>query len=43
MLIVSSLTMSAAIMFSRMGEQRGTVLAMLATAGIGILFVLLKR
>lgn len=41
-LIVSSLTMSAAIVFSRMGQQRPMVLAMLATAALGTLFLLLK-
>ena len=41
-LICSSLTMSAAIEFSRMGWQRAMVRAMLATAGLGTLFLLLK-
>lgn len=41
-LIVSSLTMSAAIMASRMGLQRLMVGAMLATAGLGTLFLVLK-
>ncbi len=41
-LIVSSLTMSAAIMLSRMGQQRLMVLSMLATAALGVLFLLLK-
>ncbi len=41
-LIVSSLTMSCAIEASRMGLQRLTVWAMLATAALGTLFLLLK-
>ena len=41
-LIVSSLTMSAAITLSRMGQQRPMIAAMLATASLGLLFVLLK-
>ena len=41
-LIVSSLTMSMAIEFSRMGWQRAMVRAMLATAALGSLFLVLK-
>ena len=41
-LIVSSLTMSAAIELSRLGHQRPMVRAMLATAALGSLFILLK-
>ena len=41
-LIVSSFTMSAAIEFSRLGIQRWTVRAMMATAALGSLFLLLK-
>lgn len=41
-LIVSSLTMSMAIAFSRLGWQRAMVHAMLATAALGSLFLLLK-
>lgn len=41
-LIVSSLTMSAAIESSRLGLQRVTVLSMLATAALGSAFILLK-
>ena len=41
-LIVSSLTMSAAIELSRLGHQRLMVRAMLATAALGSLFILLK-
>ena len=41
-LIVSSFTMSAAIMLSRMGLQRLMVGAMLATAALGSLFLALK-
>ena len=41
-LIVSSFTMSAAIEFSRLGLQRWTVRAMMATAALGSLFLLLK-
>ena len=41
-LICSSLTMSAAIAFSRIGWQRAMVRAMLATAGLGALFLALK-
>ncbi len=41
-LIVSSLTMSAAIMLSRMGEQRFMVWSMFATAALGSLFLVLK-
>ena len=41
-LIVSSLTMSMAIAFSRMGWQRAMVRALLATAGLGSLFLVLK-
>ena len=41
-LIVSSLTMSGAIMLSRMGLQRPMIGAMLATAALGTLFVVLK-
>ncbi|WP_375462329.1 cytochrome c oxidase subunit 3 [uncultured Methylobacterium sp.] len=41
-LIVSSLTMSMAIAFSRLGWQRAMVRAMLATAALGSLFLLLK-
>ena len=41
-LIVSSFTMSAAIELSRIGWQRGMVRAMLATAGLGTLFLGLK-
>ena len=42
LLIVSSFTMSAAIELSRLGWQRGMVRAMLATASLGVLFLLLK-
>ncbi|MGT2480037.1 cytochrome c oxidase subunit 3 [Methylobacterium oryzae CBMB20] len=41
-LICSSLTMSMAIEFSRMGWQRAMVRAMLATAALGGLFLVLK-
>jgi cytochrome c oxidase subunit 3 len=41
-LIVSSLTMSAAIEMSRLGIRRWTLRAMFATAGLGTLFILLK-
>ncbi|TXM65461.1 cytochrome c oxidase subunit 3 [Methylobacterium sp. WL120] len=41
-LIVSSLTMSMAIEFSRLGWQRAMVRAMLATAALGSLFLVLK-
>ncbi len=41
-LIVSSFTMSGAIEFSRLGLQRWTVRAMMATAALGSLFLLLK-
>ena len=41
-LIVSSLTMSMAIAFSRIGWQRAMVRAMLATAALGSLFLVLK-
>lgn len=41
-LICSSLTMSMAIEFSRMGWQRAMVRAMLATAALGALFLVLK-
>lgn len=41
-LICSSLTMSMAIAFSRMGWQRAMVRAMLATAALGSLFLVLK-
>ena len=41
-LIVSSLTMSMAIEFSRIGWQRAMVRAMLATAALGSLFLVLK-
>ena len=41
-LIVSSLTMSAAIELSRLGHQRLMVHAMLATAALGSLFIALK-
>ena len=41
-LIVSSLTMSAAIQLSRLGWQRLMVQCMLATAGLGALFLTLK-
>ena len=41
-LIVSSLTMSMAIEFSRMGWQKAMVRAMLATAALGSLFLVLK-
>ncbi len=41
-LIVSSFTMSAAIMLSRMGWQRAMVWAMLATAALGALFLVFK-
>ena len=41
-LICSSLTMSAAIAFSRIGWQRAMVRAMLATASLGALFLALK-
>ncbi|MGU3537178.1 cytochrome c oxidase subunit 3 [Methylobacterium sp. A54F] len=41
-LICSSLTMSMAIEFSRMGWQRAMVRAMLATAALGSLFLMLK-
>lgn len=41
-LICSSLTMSSAIMLSRMGWQRWMVRCMLATAALGSLFLLLK-
>ena len=41
-LICSSLTMSGAIMMSRLGAQRWMVRCMLATAALGVLFLLLK-
>ena len=41
-LICSSLTMSVAIATSRLGHQRWMVRSMLATAGLGTLFLLLK-
>lgn len=41
-LLVSSLTMSMAIAFSRMGWQAAMVRAMLATAALGTLFLVLK-
>ena len=41
-LICSSLTMSGAIMLSRLGGQRWMVRCMLATAALGSLFLLLK-
>ena len=41
-LIVSSFTMSGAIELSRLGLQRWTVRAMMATAALGSLFLLLK-
>ena len=41
-LIVSSLTMSGAIMTSRLGLQRLMVKCMLATAALGTLFLMLK-
>jgi cytochrome c oxidase subunit III len=41
-LIVSSLTMSVAIELSKMGRQREMVRFMVATAGLGTLFLLLK-
>lgn len=41
-LIVSSFTMSGAIELSRLGWQRGMVRFMLATAGLGTLFLVLK-
>ncbi len=41
-LICSSLTMSGAIMFSRLGGQRWMVRCMLVTAALGSLFLLLK-
>jgi len=41
-LMVSSLTMSAAIESSRLGLQRMTVYSMYATAALGTLFLLLK-
>ncbi len=41
-LIVSSLTMSGAIEASRLGLQRLTVACMMATAGLGTLFLVLK-
>ena len=41
-LIVSSLTMSMAIEFSRMGWQRAMVRALRATAALGSLFLVLK-
>ena len=41
-LIISSFTMSGAIELSRIGWQRGMVRFMLATAGLGTLFLLLK-
>lgn len=41
-LLVSSLTMSMAIAFSRMGWQAAMVRAMLATAALGTLFLALK-
>ena len=41
-LIVSSVTMSAAIELSRLGHQRWMVRAMEATAALGTLFLLLK-
>ena len=42
LLICSSLTMSGAIELSRMGWQRGMVRCMLATAGLGSLFIAIK-
>ena len=41
-LISSSLTMSAAIAMSRLGHQRWMVRSMLVTAGLGVLFLMLK-
>jgi cytochrome c oxidase subunit III len=41
-LICSSLTMSMAIAFSRLGWQRAMVRAMLATSALGLLFLALK-
>ena len=41
-LICSSLTMSAAIAFSQMGWRRAMLRAMLATAALGTLFLVLK-
>lgn len=41
-LICSSFTMSIAIELSRLGRQRPMVLFMLVTAGLGVLFMLLK-
>ena len=41
-LICSSLTMSGAIEMSRLGWQRGMVRCMVATAGLGTLFLTLK-
>ena len=41
-LICSSLTMSGAIVLSRLGWRRGMLGCMLATAGLGTLFLLLK-
>ncbi len=41
-LICSSLTMSGAIEFSRLGWQRGMIRFMLATASLGTLFLALK-
>ena len=41
-LIVSSLTMSAAIVLSRLGQQRLMLAAMLATAALGTLFLCFK-
>ncbi len=42
LLICSSLTMSGAIELSRMGWQRGMVRFMLATAGLGSMFIAIK-
>ena len=41
-LITSSFTMSAAIELSKLGRQRWMVRCMLITAGLGVLFLLLK-
>jgi cytochrome c oxidase subunit 3 len=41
-LICSSFTMSAAIIFSRLGWRRSMLRCMLATAGLGTLFLVLK-
>ncbi len=42
LLITSSLTMTAGIELSKMGRNRDTALALLATAGLGATFMLLK-